>query len=414
MTTPDYTAHNFVDFTTPITAAILNDDEAATISLHNILGINPKDYGALGNGVHDDTTALQNALNATPVGAVCNLPYGQYAISAPLVVPPGITFRGGHSDTLNYTGALASPCNLKVLASFSGTAAVKLQGKFEGGYATHNVGTRVERITVDGTAAPAGIRGFETLGYVREATFDRCTVTKSTGDGFAVDVDASSTDPSKSAQSLRFLHCVADNVGGSGFQMSNVPDTTWIDCNAQGSGISGFIIAGSPNGQMIGCRAEWSAQQGCYLTSGFWGTAQGSGGFNMTACLTDRNGINGVFIDATGTAPINMNGCTHRRDGRNSTVSGFAAVSVATTATMPVAVNGIQVFPGVDDNGTGNLTPQIGVSAPTGAPVTMVASGYIHAATTASSGGTNLFVSHIVGTATGTTATPTRVNPSVP
>lgn len=417
---PSYTKHNYQDGTaggTPILAAQLNDDEAALASLHELVGISVKDWGALGNGTTDDTTAIQLALNATPVGGVCTLPPGQFAITAPIVVPPGVTFRGLHGDTLEYTGALASPCQLKVLGSFVGSAAVKLLGKFEGGYATDNVGTRVERITVDGTAGPTtGVRGFYCFGYVREATFDRCTVRKVSDNGFVADEDTSSTDAGHNAYSLRFLHCVADNVKGAGFSFNNCPDTTLFDCNAQGCGWVGFYLAGMPNGQMIACRSEWSGSYGYYFTSGLWLAGQGSGGFNMTACLSDRNAFDGVYVDSTGAGAINLTSCTHRRDGRNNNTGGggYAAVRVAATATMPVTISNIQVYPGVDDNGVGVNSPQYGVYGTSGGPSVAVASGYIHAANTPTGGGTNLVVASIIGTATGPTSAPARVAPSWP
>jgi hypothetical protein len=56
----------------------------------NLTVINVKsDYGAHGDGVHDDTTAINNALAAVPtlpsIGAIVYFPAGAYLISAPLV-----------------------------------------------------------------------------------------------------------------------------------------------------------------------------------------------------------------------------------------------------------------------------------------------------------------------------------------
>lgn len=49
--------------------------------------VNVKDFGAIGDGVHDDTTEIQAALNAIangPSGAVLYLPAGVYRITSPL------------------------------------------------------------------------------------------------------------------------------------------------------------------------------------------------------------------------------------------------------------------------------------------------------------------------------------------
>ena len=54
--------------------------------------VSVKDFGATGDGVTDDTTAIQAALNSGAVNEL--LPKGVYIITAPLVVPIKTTFRG--------------------------------------------------------------------------------------------------------------------------------------------------------------------------------------------------------------------------------------------------------------------------------------------------------------------------------
>jgi len=57
--------------------------------------VNARDHGAVGDGVADDTAAIQAALNAAvDDGPVCYLPPGTYRINGALTVPPGVTFRG--------------------------------------------------------------------------------------------------------------------------------------------------------------------------------------------------------------------------------------------------------------------------------------------------------------------------------
>ena len=57
--------------------------------------VNAKDYGAIGDGVADDTAALQAALDAAATeGPVCLVPAGKYRVDGALTVPPGVTFKG--------------------------------------------------------------------------------------------------------------------------------------------------------------------------------------------------------------------------------------------------------------------------------------------------------------------------------
>jgi hypothetical protein len=57
--------------------------------------VNARNYGAIGDGVFDNTAALQVALNAAQAeGPICYLPPGHYRVNGSLVVPPGVTLSG--------------------------------------------------------------------------------------------------------------------------------------------------------------------------------------------------------------------------------------------------------------------------------------------------------------------------------
>ena len=56
--------------------------------------VSVKDFGATGNGVTDDTAAIQAALDASRYGGVVYLPVAPYAVGGTLVVPEGVTLEG--------------------------------------------------------------------------------------------------------------------------------------------------------------------------------------------------------------------------------------------------------------------------------------------------------------------------------
>jgi autotransporter-associated beta strand protein len=63
----------------------------------------PQQYGAAGDGVTDDSTAFQNALNAVNNaggvgGGVLYVPSGTYAFSNNITIPPGVTLQGDWMD----------------------------------------------------------------------------------------------------------------------------------------------------------------------------------------------------------------------------------------------------------------------------------------------------------------------------
>lgn len=55
-------------------------------------------YGAVGDGVTDDTAAVQAALDATPAGSICYVPPGRYKITSGLTIPQGVHLQGAHWD----------------------------------------------------------------------------------------------------------------------------------------------------------------------------------------------------------------------------------------------------------------------------------------------------------------------------
>lgn len=69
--------------------------------------VSAKDFGAVGNGVTDDGTAIAAAMAAVEAagGGVVYLPAGDYLITAPLALKDGVVLRGAGSQTRIMVGA---------------------------------------------------------------------------------------------------------------------------------------------------------------------------------------------------------------------------------------------------------------------------------------------------------------------
>jgi hypothetical protein len=305
-----------------------------------------------------DYTAITALLTAgTPV----TLLPGQYYVSQPIVLATGAKLAGIHGGRLASTGSIISPgsafagaglisiagaeCQIRDLTFLSTSATPVPCLK-----STGNSGVKLEDLLIYGTGFSQGIAG------------------------------ASSGDTAWLARDVS-VH----DSGASAFAISNIQDSTWLDCYSLGAGGSGFVMNNCPNTALLGCRAEWSAAQGFYITGG-WNDSTGSGGLLLSGCSTDRNADNGVYIDATGNVPVVISGMTCRRDGSGSTSSGLAGVNLASTATVPVTVGNLSAYPGVNDDGSGNDSPEYGISVQGAQTYLAVENAYLHAVTAGTNG----------------------------
>ncbi|WP_145012300.1 glycosyl hydrolase family 28-related protein [Kocuria salsicia] len=92
-------------------------------------GVNVKAYGAKGDGVKDDTAAIQAALNNTDGLPVHFAPGLTYRVTAPLVVPSGVWVHG-HGAVIVGSGSLSS---LFSLTGTESTVEVPLVGTYGAG-----------------------------------------------------------------------------------------------------------------------------------------------------------------------------------------------------------------------------------------------------------------------------------------
>jgi hypothetical protein len=360
-----------------------------------------------------DTVAVINgSLAGLPPGSVAYLQTGLWPISAPIVVPPGVELRGSEGcdqdnfPTNDTTFPFASGSVIKPLASFSGAAVIEFN---DVGHAMTQ-GPRLRSLAIDGSnLVAANVDGIRATGPVLGAILEDVFIHAVTGVGINCLTDASATGQTF-PYGWHMRHVKISNSALQGIVCSNHSDATWIDVHTIGTVGHGWSIAGPmPNSRLIGCKAEWagSGKDGFHLT-GSWSTGTGSGGLALVGCSTDRNDGNGIFINATGNDPILLSGCQFRRDGRNggSGGGGFAGINIDATG-VPVFIDGCCTYPGVNDDGTGTNSPQIGAFVHATPALAALSGCYLHAATTGLSwDSTGVLSTRGVYTRTGSTASP--------
>jgi len=381
------------DFDAAAAAATFNGDLTVTGAL-NANGvtdwINARTHGATGDDVTDDIDALEDAVQACPLGGVVYLPNGRYRTSRTLYVPPGVTVMMPHANLMAVPGITDPPCSIKPLDEFTGPAAIGFLNQTAGGYPAIPAEHRLVNVMIDGSAyTAAALDGIQAKGNIQNICMYGCTIRYMSGNGIYTDIGADSVFP----YSWRLYRVMIDNCDGHGFAFNVMTDITLFDCQSIGNGANGFYLRNLANSQMSLCRAEWNGNHG-YAFTGDWGEGAGAGALVASGCSTDRNGWDGIHVDATGTTPIVFNGLMLRRDGRNNGAGGGGYAALATyAATIPIVVDGLTVYPGTDDNGTGTSSPEMGVNLQAVTEAFTLDNAYIHVATTPlNDDGTNLRV----------------------
>lgn len=79
----------------PLALGALAAESTSHQGIPQFSGVDARKFGCKGDGVTDDTAALQAALEeASTKGPVCYLPPGMYRLNSSVIVPPGVTLGG--------------------------------------------------------------------------------------------------------------------------------------------------------------------------------------------------------------------------------------------------------------------------------------------------------------------------------
>jgi hypothetical protein len=321
----------------------------------------------------DSAGPIQQALNRAAPGQVVYKPWGPFNLASTITIPPQVRLMGCH-----WPGIDTSLDALLPMPAFTGTTVVGLVDQATGGYLAESLGQSLVDINIDGSnCAATGLNALTATGLVHTVLLQRCTFYNVSNHGLQ-----GVTNGSGNPHTWRLLNVTADTCGGPGFAPGQLTDSTWIDPQAINCGnitfAAGFFISGCQNSHFIGARSEFNNLYGIQI-SGAQGSGTGSGPLVFDGFSTDRNASHGIYINATGTIPVVFNSPQCRRDASSSPTGG-AGILIDSATTCPVILNDVTTFPGVNDNGTGTLSPQYGINI-IGTGFTQVNGAYLHAAT---------------------------------
>jgi hypothetical protein len=335
------------------------DAGAATVNLANnattrtlqakfqeILSV--KDFGALGDGVTDDTAAIQAAINAASASSspIVNIPVGTYLVTSTLTVPQHVRLQGQSAFYENF-GATIGGSVIRLANGLGGTVTAVLS--FTVSNTVVNPDLRhfggIDTLAIDGRRSSGNTSiGINVTGC-RFLTFDRLLVINCGSHG----VFTGSSGGSVSAD-LLFRRCTVVYNGGHGF--------SWF---ASDSEIADCIIALNTLHGISGCGAALNITN-CHIWYNTRGINISANIFNVlvSGCFIYDNYAEGLYLNDT-VAQITVTGNVFDNNGMDT---GLAAAQrcgircLGTTASTTGKAMGNSFF-----NRTGSSSSQqFGVS----------------------------------------------------
>lgn len=234
---------------------------AVSLPIFNVM-----ENGAIGDGITDDTAALQKTIDrALATNGAIHFPRGIYLVSKPLQVKIG---------SYSIQRALTMTGDWAILK-----AAAQMETILDLHVAAH---VTVERLFLDGNGlAQHALRAFKLS--TRTALVQQVTAHGTLSTGFVLE----------KCQGAVFRQCVAYKSGGDGWLLTDCNALALADCQAMSNAGNGFVLTS----------ADFSA--GANITN-IWAEANGKNGIKIqktTGAITVRggwiegNGENGILLD---------------------------------------------------------------------------------------------------------------------
>ena len=326
---------------------------------------NVKDFGAVGDGITNDTTAIQNALNSMTSGGTLFFPAGTYLLNT-LTIPntsqKAIKLSGVGSWTVNGTtgygatilkSAAAEPL-LTIPSTSSGTAVENLY------FFGNNVGT----IGINGQAGKITVESCQTIGFTTAGismtgglcAILNCNSTGNGGDGLQMASDGRVFGSYLSANQGYGIINTGTNLGGTLIANNEIAFNTkgglYVDASTVSSGnlfISGCYIEGNGSTATAGQTVHQ-----CYFYGGSGRTLRNvKMENNYISNFFTTNGVLGDALHFENCVDVELANMTFLGSGGNNTTEGnginFKYVARATITNLLFRENNISAI-NIDSN----------------------------------------------------------------
>jgi len=234
--------------------------------------VNVKYFGAIGDGVTDDTEAFKAAINAAEVHGTIIVPFGYYLISEELPIRKPLKIIG------YYTGWDVEETTSDIPVAIFRKSAIKFTS--ERGFVFEILGCEIKNLSVEmvNTSATFGLAF--TMGAATKTTFgrfntvDNCTVVGNNGVGTGIGIfDCGLTRvyntevygfsvgfviSGSTNTSITLQQCWCSNFTNSGYVVRNTYYSTLIDCAADTTNPNtiGYNFSNCKNISTLNCGAE--------------------------------------------------------------------------------------------------------------------------------------------------------------
>jgi len=239
--------------------------------------ISVKDFGAVGDGVTDDTTAIQAAIDAidtahlTKTGGVLYFPMGTYVISATLNMRN--TEATEHLASITLRGDGMQNTTLDCASGFTGTDALYMQ---------HSTYCVIEDMGIDGNDQVTNCLHIENGSEIRlQRVFCQYATTACflVDQSFLITMDQCRAKTPNGARGFDFsggyntslvisnCYCASTAATGTGFRIDDVAYSSFIGCACDSAGYYAYEINNTSGVALIGCGAEDAGRASFYVKS---------------------------------------------------------------------------------------------------------------------------------------------------